>query len=101
MTELPTTEARSIFGDVVNRAAFGKERLVLTKHGKRLAALVPIEDLELLEGLENRRDAEAVREAYAEQGDAPAEPWPAVKARLGLVGAKAAPRKRAPRRRRK
>ena len=43
--------ARSQFSEIVNRTAFGGERVVVTRRGKPLAALVPIDDLALLEEL--------------------------------------------------
>ena len=59
-------EAREKFGDLVNRAALLSERVYVTKHGKRVAALVSVEDAELLEALEDRLDLEAVKEARAD-----------------------------------
>ena len=49
MTNISTAEARNDFADVINRASFGKERFVLTRRGKKLVAIVPVEDLDLLE----------------------------------------------------
>ena len=43
--KIPVTEARAQFSELVNRVGFGKERIVLTRHGKPLVALVPAEDL--------------------------------------------------------
>ena len=63
---LSTTLARESFSEVVNRAAYGKERVVLTRRGKRLVAVVPIEDVELLERLEDEYDSALVRERVAE-----------------------------------
>lgn len=37
-----TVQARDQFSEVLNRAAFGKERVVLTRRGKPLVAIVPI-----------------------------------------------------------
>ncbi|MDQ2784261.1 MAG: type II toxin-antitoxin system Phd/YefM family antitoxin, partial [Chloroflexota bacterium] len=34
MKTLSTAEARDQFSDVINRAAYGKERIVLTRRGK-------------------------------------------------------------------
>jgi prevent-host-death family protein len=48
MSEHTTTEAREMFSELVNRVAYGKERVVLTRRGKRLVAIVPAEDLETL-----------------------------------------------------
>jgi len=42
-TELPVTEARHRFSDVVNAAAFRNEITYVTRRGRRLAAVVPIE----------------------------------------------------------
>lgn len=53
--EIPVTEARAQLSELINRVGFGKERIVLTRHGKPLVALVPAE---ILEGL-NEGDAAA------------------------------------------
>lgn len=47
-----TGEARQQLADLINRAAFGGERVILTRRGKRVAALISIEDLELIEALD-------------------------------------------------
>jgi prevent-host-death family protein len=55
---ISTVKAREQLSTVINRAAFGKERVVLTRRGKEVAAIVPIEDVKLLEELEDRIDLE-------------------------------------------
>lgn len=85
MLKLTTTQARKDFSNVVDLAYAKSERVVLMRNGKRVAAIVPIDDLDALEQLEDARDADAIREALAEQGDKPAEDWEKVKAELGLV----------------
>ncbi|MCO5993391.1 type II toxin-antitoxin system Phd/YefM family antitoxin [Actinoallomurus rhizosphaericola] len=52
--EVPVTQARADLAELVNRVGYTGERVLLTRHGKPLAALVPVEDLEALE----RRPAE-------------------------------------------
>jgi len=47
--EISTTEARTQLSELINRVGFGKERIMLTWHGKPLVALVPAELLEKLE----------------------------------------------------
>lgn len=47
--EIPVTQARADLAELVNRVAYSGERVVLTRHGKAMAALVPAEDLERLE----------------------------------------------------
>lgn len=84
MSERRISEARESFSTTVNRVAFGRERVVLTRHGKRVAAVVPIEDLELLESLEDARDLEEVRAALADPGNRDRIGWEELKARLAL-----------------
>lgn len=43
---MTTVEARENFAELVNQAAYGKNRVLLTRRGKTLAAVVPIQDLE-------------------------------------------------------
>jgi prevent-host-death family protein len=81
VAKISTTAAREEFSEIVNRAAFGKERVVLTRHGKGLVAVVPVEDLEVLEALEDRLDIEAAEKALASaaaKDEAPI-PWETAK----------------------
>lgn len=81
MTRLNVMEAKRAFGKTVNRVAFGKERLLLERRGEDVAAMVPPEDLRLLEELEDRFDLEAARKALREPGSVSLE---ALKKELGL-----------------
>jgi prevent-host-death family protein len=73
-------------GQIIQKAAVDKERIVLTRRGKELAALVPMEDMRLLEELEDRFDLEEARVALAEAKADPERPipWERLKAELGL-----------------
>jgi prevent-host-death family protein len=73
---MTTVAARERLSEVLNRAAFGKERVVLTRRGKRLAAVVPMEDIERLEALEDRRDAAQIQDRLKqlERGGRPTVP---------------------------
>ncbi|WP_262402910.1 type II toxin-antitoxin system Phd/YefM family antitoxin [Actinomadura sp. CNU-125] len=53
--DVPVTEARAQFADLVNRVAYTGEPVKLTRRGKVMAALVSPEDLELLEMLRSQR----------------------------------------------
>lgn len=48
--EIPVTQARAEFADLINRVVYGGERVVLTRHGKPLVALVSAGDVERLAG---------------------------------------------------
>ncbi|MFI7347553.1 type II toxin-antitoxin system Phd/YefM family antitoxin [Streptomyces sp. NPDC049936] len=47
--EIPVTQARAELADLINRVVYGGERVVVTRHGKPLVALVSAADLERLE----------------------------------------------------
>jgi prevent-host-death family protein len=70
MTRLNVSKAREAFPDVVNRAAYGNERTIVSRRGKDLAAVVPIDDLRLLERLAqeeiDRQDIADARAALKE-----------------------------------
>ena len=90
-TETPSTrvavrEARVSLADLLNRVAYRGERIVLHRRGKDAAALVPVEDLRLIEELEDRIDVEEARRILAEMkrtGEKPI-PWSKAKKQLGL-----------------
>jgi prevent-host-death family protein len=75
-------KVRNNLADALNRAAYGGERVILERRGKPVAALVSMDDLELLEQLENEVDRKAVRKARKEGGKP--IPLAKVKARLGM-----------------
>ena len=81
MSRLTASRARQGFADALNRVAYGKERIVLHRRGKDLAALIPVDDLALLEEIEDRVDVEAARRALKEKGSIP---WDKIKKDLGL-----------------
>ncbi len=63
---LSVAEAREHFGDVTNKVIYAKERIVLSKHRKAVLAIVPIEDYEYLESLEDRIDIQEGEAALEE-----------------------------------
>ena len=80
MTTVPISRARDHLGDLGNRVSLRGERLVVERRGKHLFALVPMEDLEVLERLEDMLDLDAIRAAK----DEPTKSWAQVKKALGL-----------------
>ena len=59
-------QVRKRLAEVIDRAAYGKERVILARRGKAVAAIVSLEDVELLEALEDRIDLENARAALIE-----------------------------------
>lgn len=57
--EIPVTQARAELADLINRVVYGEERVVVTRHGKPLVALVSAADLARLENLQAEEAAEA------------------------------------------
>jgi prevent-host-death family protein len=81
---ISSKKARSDFADNINRVAYGHERLTITRHGKKVAAIIPIEDLEFLEELEEKLDRKAMDEALEEEGCKSCEDGEKVKKELNL-----------------
>jgi len=52
MKKLEATKARQEFADTLNRVAYGRDRIVLQRHGKSVAAVVPVDDLDLIKRCE-------------------------------------------------
>jgi prevent-host-death family protein len=82
-----SAEARNNLADVLNRVGYGKERIVVTRNGWDLFALIPpevldvyveVEDLE--DEIDNKLADEALREAELEGW----VPWEVVKKELDL-----------------
>lgn len=69
MNEMSVSEARKALSDTINKVAFGRERVLINRHGKVVAALVSAADLEILELIEDQWDIEAVKEALESPKD--------------------------------
>lgn len=75
-------ELRNKLADAINRAVYAGERVVLERRGKPVAAIISIDDLELIERLENEIDVRAARKVRAEKGKR--VPLAKIKSRLGM-----------------
>ncbi|WFB10767.1 type II toxin-antitoxin system Phd/YefM family antitoxin [Streptomyces sp. LX-29] len=80
--EIPVTQARSELAELINRVVYGGERVVVTRHGKPLVALVSAAELERLESAEQEAP-EQVIETVSVVSDVP--PTPAEPLQFGLV----------------
>jgi prevent-host-death family protein len=79
-------DAQERFDDLLERAVKHKDRVVLTRRGKPVAALVPIEDLTFLEAIEEQVDAEEFQRAKEEfeRSGEPTIPLEEVVRKLGI-----------------
>ena len=64
--KISTAEARSQFAEVINQVAYRGVRIVLTKHDKEVAAVIPIADLEKLALLEQSLDLQEAKDSLRE-----------------------------------
>ena len=88
MTRIATGKVRQAFAETMNRVANGRERIVLHRRGKDVAALIPLEDLTLLEALEDRLDVREAEKALAKskaKGERPI-PWEKAKKTEAMSG---------------
>jgi len=70
MTRMGVSDAREHLSEVVDRARYTQERVVLTKRGREVGAIISIDDLQLLEMLEDQLDIKEARQALEEsQGE--------------------------------
>ncbi|MFD7136892.1 type II toxin-antitoxin system Phd/YefM family antitoxin [Streptomyces sp. NPDC059894] len=63
--EIPVTQARAELADLINRVVYGGERVVVTRHGKPLVALVSAADLERLDALDAPGDEQVISSVSA------------------------------------
>jgi len=56
MKSIDASQFRHEISKVLKTVAYAGERIVIKRHGKRIAVLVPVDDLELLEAIEDRVD---------------------------------------------
>ena len=84
METLNTSGARERLAEVLNRVAYAKDRVRITRRGKAIAAVVPIEDLELIERLEDQLDLLEAEKALTEAGRKGTIPPDALREELGL-----------------
>jgi prevent-host-death family protein len=83
-TTVTTAEVREHLSEILNRAAYGQERIIVTRHGKALVAVVPIADLEELERLEDEIDRVEIERSIASIREEGTIPWEQVRAEAGL-----------------
>lgn len=81
MTRVTVGKVRSEFADTINRVSYKGERIMIRRRGKDVAAIVPAQDLELLQAIEDRLDLDAAKKALKGRSG---KSWAKLKAELGL-----------------
>jgi prevent-host-death family protein len=66
MSLINTVDAKEQFTDLITRVSHNKERVIITRRGKEIAAIIPMEDLKLLLESEDRHDLREAIDALKE-----------------------------------
>src|SRR3982751_4707088 len=66
MATMTVADAKNHFSDVLRRAEYGGERVLVERHGKPVAAIVSTDDLRRLEATDDKADLRDARTALAE-----------------------------------
>ena len=82
MNSLSVTELKNDFRKATGMVEYGQVRLVIERHNKAAFALIPIEDLELLQRVEDLMDLQAAEASMKDPR--PSIPWEDLKSKLGL-----------------
>ena len=84
MKPITTADARKNLAEIVNRAAYGGERFVVTRHGKELVAIVPVKELSLLNRLRALVEKQDYDRALKELEESGTMAWEDVRRELDL-----------------
>lgn len=70
MVTVSSEQVRDGLGELINRVAYGGERVMVTRRGKKIAGIISAEELELfeavLDAIEDEIDIPLVKERLAE-----------------------------------
>ena len=61
-------DVRNTFSEYLNLACYQGQRIVIQRRGKPVAALISVENLELLNALEDQANVKAAKKARKERG---------------------------------
>ena len=64
-TRISASTARGNLARIVDAVKVDDERVILTQYGRDVAAIIPVEDLKLLEEMEDRADVAEMRRRLA------------------------------------
>jgi len=67
-SRISASQARDEFADIINRVAYGGETVLVYRRKKPVAAVIPIDDLKMLEEIEEQIDIRMGRKAMRDKG---------------------------------
>lgn len=65
-TVINAADAKEQFAELINRVVHSKERVILTRRGKEIVAIIPFEDLEILQQSQDKSDLHEAIESLTE-----------------------------------
>jgi prevent-host-death family protein len=89
MVHLPVSEFKNEIAETLNRVIYAGERVLLQRHGKDIAAVVSMKELEVLQEIEEMEDEIDLKEALKalkdiKSGKDKTIAWDDVKKEFGL-----------------
>ena len=81
MDTITIRDIRSNLADIINQVAYGQKRITIERRNKKVAVMIPVEDMMLLEAVEDKIDLDAAHKALRERG---VVSWDKLKKELGL-----------------
>lgn len=84
MATVTVADAKNHFSDLLRRAEYGGERVIVERHGKPVAVIVSTDDLKRLEALEDAADVHDAKVALKEAAEQGTIPLDAVLRKHGL-----------------
>ena len=78
--------ARERWSDVLNRVFHAGECIIIVRHGREVAAMIPVEDVALLDHLIDQDDIEAARRVIGMGYSQRPRPWSEFKRSWGIEG---------------
>jgi prevent-host-death family protein len=78
-----TIDAKEQFTDLINRVTHNKERVILTRRGKEIAAIIPLEDFKILQDSQDKNDLRDAIDALKEARNSGAATLEQVKEKIG------------------
>ncbi len=84
MDKISVSDARKDFAEIVNKARYGGERIIIQRQGKDCVAIVPMSDLKTIEFIENHVDITEAQQVKMEAKEKDIEVFEELLDDLGL-----------------